>query len=340
MGLKQDKILLGHGSGGQLSHRLINDLFMTHFRNPVLEEQTDSAILRLGEQYLSFTTDSFVVDPLVFPGGDIGKLAVCGTVNDLAVTGAKPLFISAAFILEEGLPLSELEAIVTSMAAEAANAGVSIVTGDTKVVDRGKCDRMFINTTGIGTLREEHRHIASGSGVEIGDRIIINGSIGDHGMAVMAARKDLSIKGEIASDCASLNGLIEKVLEASNGIKFMRDPTRGGLATVMAELAAGKHFSLMLNEDRLIIHPKVRGYCELLGFDPIYVANEGKVVIIVRAADAGRVVEAMKKHELGRDAAIIGEVSPDHPGKAWMQTGIGGKRILDMLAGEQLPRIC
>jgi hydrogenase expression/formation protein HypE len=335
-----DKILLGHGSGGQLSHKLISDLFIHHFSNPVLAEQTDAAILSVGETDLSFTTDSFVVDPLFFPGGDIGKLAICGTVNDLSVTGARPLFISVAFILEEGLAFRDLEVIVKSMAKEAEKAGVQIVTGDTKVVNRGKCDKIFINTTGIGTLASNHKHIGAGSRIEAGDKIIINGSIGDHGMAVLSARNDLNIKGEINSDCASLNGLIMKVLETTDGIRFMRDPTRGGLATVMAELVHGKNYSMMLEEDSIVVNPKVRGFCELLGFDPIYVANEGKVVIVVKPDDAGKVLSVIKDHELGREAAIIGEVSAEYPGKAWMQTGVGGKRILDMLAGEQLPRIC
>jgi hydrogenase expression/formation protein HypE len=280
------------------------------------------------------------VDPLFFPGGDIGKLAVCGTVNDLAVTGATPKYISVAYILEEGFSLNELESIVHSMAEEAKKAGVRIVTGDTKVVDRGKCDKVFINTTGIGTLDPGHHHIASGSRIEVGDKILINGSIGDHGMAVLAARNDLNIKGEIYSDCASLNGLIGEILKVSDGIRFMRDPTRGGLATVVAELAGGKDYSLRLDEDNIITGPKVRGFCELLGFDPVYVANEGKVVIIVKAEDAEKVLTVMKGHEFGKDSTIIGEVCRDYPGKAWMQTGVGGKRILDMLAGEQLPRIC
>lgn len=340
MGNKTEKILLGHGSGGHLSHQLIRELFVRYFDNPVLQEQTDAAIIPVEGQMLSFTTDSFVVDPIFFPGGDIGKLAVCGTVNDIAVTGARPKYLSAGFILEEGLLLDDLEKIVSSMAREAKKAGISIVTGDTKVVNRGKCDKVFINTTGIGFLEEKHQLIANGSTIEPGDKILINGSIGDHGISVLAARNELSIKGMVQSDCACLNGLIQKVLDVSDGIKFMRDPTRGGLATVLAELAEGKHYSLKLEEDLVYIDPKVRSFCELLGFDPLYVANEGKVVVIVKKDHAEAVLHAMRKHELGTNAAIIGEVSKDYPGNAWMQTGVGGKRILDMLAGEQLPRIC
>jgi hydrogenase expression/formation protein HypE len=340
MSIRNDKILLGHGSGGQLSHQLITELFVRHFDNPVLKEQTDSAVIQLNNGYLSFTTDSFVVDPLFFPGGNIGKLAVCGTVNDLAVTGACPLYISAAFILEEGFSFSDLEIIVQSMAEEARKAGVSIVTGDTKVVNRGKCDKLFINTTGIGILSDGHRNIANGSAIVPGDMILVNGSLGDHGMAVLAARNEMNITGDIESDCASLNGLIQQVLQVPGGVKFMRDPTRGGLATVMAELVEGKKYGAKLIEEQIVINTKVRGFCELLGFDPLYVANEGKVVMIVSKEHSGKILDVMKHHELGKEASIIGEICTDYPGKAWMQTGIGGKRILDMLAGEQLPRIC
>lgn len=340
MAKRFDKILLGHGSGGQMSHELIRDLFVSAFSNPVLREQTDAALLELPGGTLSFTTDSFVVDPIFFPGGDIGKLAVCGTVNDLAVTGARPLFISAAFILEEGFPVNDLEIIVTSMAAEARKAGVTIVTGDTKVVDRGKCDKVFINSAGIGVLESRHRGIAVGQGIMPGDKILVNGSLGDHGMAVLAARNELNIRSEIASDCASLNGLIHAVLESTGGVRFMRDPTRGGLATVVAELAQHKPFGVRLNEEAIYVNPQVRGFCELLGFDPLYVANEGKVMMVVSRDEADMALAAMKNHDLGRDAAIIGEISGQYPGKAWLHTGIGGSRILDMLAGEQLPRIC
>jgi hydrogenase expression/formation protein HypE len=340
MMIKNDKVLLGHGSGGKLSHDLISDLFVRHFSNPVLETQTDSAILPLAEGHLSFTTDSFVVDPIFFPGGDIGKLAVCGTVNDLAVSGATPLYLSAGFIIEEGFSYHELESIVISMALEARKAGVMIVTGDTKVVNRGKCDKVFINTAGIGLLKTQNLHISSGSRISPGDKIIINGSIGDHGMAVLAARQELNIQAEISSDCASLNELIRSVLEISDGIKFMRDATRGGLATVIAELAEKRDYGITLDEASLLVKPKVRAICELLGFDPLYVANEGKVVMVADPSSAEKIIRIMQDHELGKDARIIGDIVIDNPGKAWVNTGIGGKRILDMLAGEQLPRIC
>jgi hydrogenase expression/formation protein HypE len=338
--IKNDKVLLGHGSGGKLSHDLISSLFVKYFKNEYLDKQTDAAIVEIGEKQLSFTTDSFVVDPIFFPGGDIGKLAVCGTVNDLAVSGATPLFLSAGFIIEEGFPFNDLAAIVRSMAAEAKKAGVIIVTGDTKVVNRGKCDKIFINTAGIGKIRRQHLDIGEGSNIKPGDKIIINGSIGDHGMAVLAARKELNIQSDIRSDCASLNGLIQTILEASDGIKFMRDATRGGLATVLAELAEKQNFGITIEESRLLVSQRVRAFCELLGFDPLYVANEGKVVIVVDAAYAEKVISVMTKHEFGRDARIIGEITGNYPGRAFLNTGIGGKRIIDMLAGEQLPRIC
>jgi hydrogenase expression/formation protein HypE len=338
--IKNDKVLLGHGSGGKLSHDLISSLFMKYFNNDYLDKQTDAAILEIPESQLSFTTDSFVVDPLFFPGGDIGKLAVCGTVNDLAVSGAVPLFLSAGFIIEEGFPFQDLEAIVRSMANEAKKASVMIVTGDTKVVNRGKCDKIFINTAGIGKIGKQHLHIGEGSQVKPGDKIIINGSVGDHGMAVMAARKELNIQSDIQSDCASLNGLIQNVLAATDGIKFMRDATRGGIATLLAELAEKKKFGITIEESQLFVSRKVRAFCELLGFDPLYVANEGKVVIVADPASAETVIRTMTDHEFGRDSRIIGEITSSYPGKAFINTAIGGKRIIDMLAGEQLPRIC
>jgi len=337
---KNEKILLGHGSGGKLSHDLIHDLFFRYFNNEFLNKQTDSAVLPVDSGLVSFTTDSFVVDPLFFPGGNIGKLAICGTVNDLAVSGAVPKFISTGFIIEEGLPFKDLEEIVRSMAEEAARAGVIIVTGDTKVVNREKCDKVFINTSGIGILEPRFRHIGTGEGICPGDKIIINGSVGDHGMAVLAARNDLNIRGEIKSDCASLNGLIQKILSATDGVKFMRDPTRGGVATVLSELATGKPYGIMTDEAKIPVNRQVRAFCELLGFDPMYVANEGKVIIVSDPLAAGDILKIMQEDPLGKEASIIGEVSGEYHGKAWMKTGIGGNRILDMLAGEQLPRIC
>jgi len=340
MMIRNDRVLLGHGSGGKLSHDLISNLFMKHFNNLFLEKQTDSAILELTDCHISFTTDSFVVDPIFFPGGDIGKLAVCGTVNDLAVSGATPLYLSAGFIIEEGLSFDDLESIVRSMASEAKKAGVVIVTGDTKVVNRGKCDKIFINTAGIGEIKKQNIHIGEGKRIKPGDKIIINGSIGDHGMAVLSARQELNIQSDIQSDCASLNGLIQNILATTDGIQFMRDATRGGLATVLSELAEKKNFGITIEESQLLVRPKVRAFCELLGFDPLYVANEGKVVIIADEGSAARILQTLHDHELGKDARMIGEIVDDYPGKAWVNTGVGGKRILDMLTGEQLPRIC
>jgi len=335
-----NKILLGHGSGGKLSHELIKELFVKHFSNEILKDQTDAAILSIDSAKLAFTTDSFVVDPIFFPGGDIGKLAVAGTVNDLAVSGAKPLYLSVGFIIEEGFLFSDLEKVVKSMADEAMKAGVMIVTGDTKVVNRGKCDKLFINTSGIGEIQETKVHIGTGQNIQPGDKIIINGTIGDHGMAVMAVRENLSFKTDIQSDCACLNHLTAQVFAVSDQIKFMRDATRGGLATVLCELAENKNFGIEINETNLPVKENVRGLCELLGFDPLYVANEGKIVMVVGKEDADEVLEALKNNELGKNAAIIGEIVNIHPGRTWLTTAIGGRRIIDMLAGEQLPRIC
>lgn len=334
------RILLGHGSGGKLTHDLIENLFVRYFSNPELDRQTDSALLEVPAGHLAFTTDAFVVDPIFFPGGDIGKLAICGTVNDLAVSGACPRYISAAFIIEEGLPLKDLEVIVRSMAEEANKAGVSIVTGDTKVVNKGHCDKVFITTTGIGTLKGAYQHISEGLQIVPGDSILINGSIGDHGMAIMSARNELQLSAPLLSDCASLNHLISSILDSCSNVRFMRDATRGGLATVIAELGRGRNFGIEIFEEELPVAEGVRGMCELLGFDPMYVANEGKVVVIVPGAEAGKVLDTMRRHEFGRESRIIGKVVADHPGKAWLRTAVGGNRIIDMLAGEQLPRIC
>lgn len=340
MAIKNDKILLGHGSGGKLSHDLIDNLFARYFNNDILEQQSDSAILDINAKHLAFTTDSFVVDPLFFPGGNIGNLAIAGTVNDLAVSGATPQYISCGFIIEEGMSIDDLETIVKTMAEEAKIAGIKIVTGDTKVVDRGKCDKVFINTSGIGSLLPKYKNISSGNHIKPGDKIIINGSIGDHGMAVMAARNELNIQTYIESDCAPLNHLIDNALNASENIVFMRDATRGGLGTVIAELVSKSPYGIEIIEESLVIKENVRGLCELLGFDPLYVANEGKVVIIVRNEDAQDVLAAIKETTFGSEASIIGEVVNDHPGMAWLNTSIGGKRVIEMLSGQQLPRIC
>jgi len=335
-----ETILLGHGSGGRLSNELIRNLFVRYFSNETLSGMTDSALLAMGSENIAFTTDSFVVDPLVFPGGDIGKLAVAGTVNDLAVAGAIPLYLTAAFIIEEGLRLDLLEQIVASMAEEAAKAGVFIVSGDTKVVERGKCDKLFINTSGVGRQREGAGKATSGSDIKPGDAIIVNGFIGDHGMAVMSARKQINVQAGILSDCASLNKLIDEVWTKSGGIRFMRDATRGGLGSVTSELVSGKQWGIDLLEEKIPLRQEVRGMCELLGFDPVYVANEGKVVMVVDQQYANQALAVMRSHPLGTQAEIIGTITASHPGRVWMKTTVGGKRIVDLPAGEQLPRIC
>lgn len=337
---KNEAILLGHGSGGKLSHELIDSLFARYFNNPILNQQSDSAIIETTGNHLAYTTDSFVVDPLFFPGGDIGKLAIAGTVNDLAVSGAVPKYISVGFIIEEGFSKNDLELIVKSMAEEARKAEVIIVTGDTKVVDKGKCDKLFINTSGIGFITKKNIDIGSGRNISAGDQVIINGSIGDHGMTVMAARNDLNISANIVSDCACLNGLIKSVADENLQVKFMRDATRGGLGTVLSEIVKGKSFGLQINEESLLIKENVRGICEMLGFDPLYVANEGKVVMVVGKGDAQKILAILKKHPLGKDARIIGEITETHQGIAWLETVVGGKRIIEMLSGQQLPRIC
>ncbi|MBN2639880.1 MAG: hydrogenase expression/formation protein HypE [Bacteroidales bacterium] len=338
--MKQNTILLGHGSGGKMSSELIESVFSRYFQNEILSRQTDSAVLDVNTASIAFTTDSFVVEPLFFPGGNIGKLAVAGTVNDLSVSGAVPKYLSAGFIIEEGFPMDQLEAIVKTMAEDADKAGVHIVTGDTKVVDKGKCDKLFINTSGIGYFPEGRRDLGIAKGVEAGDLILINGAIGSHGMAIMAARNELNIGANIQSDCACLNDLIYSVLNAGYEVKFMRDATRGGLGTVLAELVSKHKIGLQIFEKKLVIEQQVRGMCELLGFDPLYVANEGKVVMIVSKNDADAVLNQLKKHPLGKDASIIGFVTDEYAGKAWMETIVGGKRIIEMLSGQQLPRIC
>lgn len=323
-----------------MSHELITGLFMKYFDHSELKKQSDSAILPAPGKYLAFTTDAYVVDPVFFPGGNIGHLAVCGTINDLAVAGAKPLYMTASFIIEEGLALGDLEEIVKSMAREAKNAGVAVVAGDTKVVDRNKCDKIFITTSGVGEVRPEFLHLGTAGKVVPGDVILINGHIADHGMAVMAARESLSFSTGLSSDSASLSSLIGNVLETSSGIRFMRDATRGGLATVLAELAGMTGLGIDVREEKVPVREEVRGMCEVLGFDPMYVANEGKVVLVVDPGEANKIMACMKEHPLGKFAAMIGEITGRHAGQVVLETAIGGKRIMDMLAGEQLPRIC
>jgi hydrogenase expression/formation protein HypE len=336
---REDKILLGHGSGGRMMHTLISDLFMRHFENEILSEQTDSAILSLDSKEIAFTTDSFVIDPIFFPGGNIGKLAVCGTVNDLAVSGANPLYLSVSFILEEGFSLNDLEVIVESLAAEAKKAGVKIVTGDTKVVNKGKCDKIFINTSGIGQIRKEDRDVSKALQIIPGDVIIVNGTIGDHGMAIMNARESFNFKANIESDCASLNHLIREILDAVP-VKFMRDPTRGGIATVLNELVEKIQLGIEIEESALPVKSGVKAMCELLGFDPLHIANEGKVIIVAAEKDAMRILDILRNNEFGKESVIIGRIVNDHSGKVVLKNETGGRRIVDSLSGDQLPRIC
>jgi hydrogenase expression/formation protein HypE len=336
----RDTILLGHGSGGKLSAELLHDVFLPAFANPVLSNLEDQATLDLGGARMAFTTDSFVVKPLFFRGGDIGSLAVHGTVNDLAVGGAIPEYLSVAFILEEGFSMADLRRIANSMAAAAANAGVTIVTGDTKVVERGSGDGVYINTAGIGRVRDGVR--LSASFARPGDAVILSGSIGDHGIAILSERQGLELETDVASDSAALHTLVDAMFAASTAgaIRCMRDPTRGGVASTLNEIAGQSKVGIEIDERTLVIHNAVRGACELLGLDPLYVANEGKLVAIVARDSADAIVAAMRRHPLGADAAIAGHVTAAHAGMVTMRTAFGTSRIVDMLAGDQLPRIC
>ncbi len=331
-------IVLGHGSGGRLSADLIQHLFVPLFDNPALSGLNDQAVLDVNGARLAFSTDSFVVNPLFFPGGDIGSLAIHGTVNDLAVSGAQPLFISAGFILEEGLPMDDLGRITTSMAHAAKAAGVQVVTGDTKVVNKGHGDGIFINTAGIGLVPVDLNIAADQA--RPGDVVIISGTIGDHGMAIMSVREGLSFETELVSDSAPLHTLIADMLAVTREIHCLRDATRGGVAAVLTELAEKSQVGFVLEESVLPIRPAVMAACEMLGMDPLYVANEGKIVAVVPADQAEAVLAAMRRNQYGQDAAIIGRVVEDHPGMVLAQTGIGGRRVVDMPLGEILPRIC
>jgi len=334
------QISIHHGNGGVQTKALIEDLFIHFFENEFLENQSDSAVLPVTGKNIAFTTDSFVVDPIFFPGGNIGSLAICGTLNDLAVSGANPLYLSVGFIIEEGFKISYLERIVRSMAKEANQAGVKIVTGDTKVVNSGKCDKVFINTSGIGLIEEKHVSISSGIRVKPGDKILLNGPPGEHGMAIMQARGIFNFKSNLKSDCVSLFPLINEILKVSDGISFLRDATRGGVATVVNEIARKCKVGVEIDETCLPVNPDVRVMCEILGFDQLYIANEGKVIVVVDASDAYHVLNSMRKIKTGRTTEIIGEISSDHKGKVVLRTKSGGKRILDELIGDQLPRIC
>lgn len=332
-----DFITLAHGSGGKLTSKLIKDIFFYHFNNEFLTGD-DSAVLRLPTGRVAYTTDSFVISPIFFKGGDIGKLSVCGTVNDLTAAGAKPLYLSCGFIIEEGFLVEDLERIAVSMAQTAVQCGVKIVTGDTKVVQKGAADGAFINTSGIGSIIDGID--ISASNARPGDAIIITGTLGDHGCSILLEREKLDISADIQSDCAPLNGLIEQVLSVSTDVHVLRDPTRGGLATALNEIASGSNAGIVLNETAIPIRNEVRGVCELLGMDPLYMANEGKMIVIVPSESSGRVLDALHSHRLGADACVIGEVSSEHPGKVALRTITGSRRIVDVLTGDQLPRIC
>lgn len=336
------QIVLGHGSGGKLSAELIEKVFVSRFRNSTLEKMDDQAVLEIGGTRLAFTTDSFVVTPIFFPGGDIGSLAVNGTVNDLAMGGAKPLYLSAAFILEEGLPAAELERVVDSMAAAAHSAGVQLVTGDTKVVNRGKGDKVFITTSGIGVVDRGTR--MSADRARPGDKILLSGYVGDHGITILSQREGLEFESTLESDCAALNGLVDAMLDAAGGavegFRVMRDPTRGGVATVLNEIAGRSRVGMILRENEIPVRDTVRGACEMLGLDPLYVANEGKLVAVVAPEIAEAVLAAMQAHPLGAESRVIGEVLEQPAGMVLMKTGVGGTRVVDVMFGEQLPRIC
>jgi len=341
--VKVPAITLAHGGGGKAMHDLIDDVFVGAFDNDALAPLEDQARFALADlavhgDRLAFTTDSFVVSPLEFPGGDIGKLAICGTVNDLAVGGAKPLYLTCSVIIEEGLEVSTLRKMVASMATTAHEAGVKIVTGDTKVVERGACDKLFINTAGVGVIREGCDLGADKA--RPGDAILVSGVLGDHGATILTARGDMSVTTPIESDCAPLHGLIEALLGTAPRTRFMRDATRGGLATVLNEIAEASGVGVEIVEDRTPIRSEVKGFCEILGLDPLYLANEGTMVCVVPPEDATAALDCLQAHALGREASVIGNVTDHRPGRVVMETVFGGRRIVDMLVGEQLPRIC
>ncbi len=333
----EDKILLAHGSGGKLSHDLVKQNFVPLFDNAFLNKLDDSAVFEL-QGRLAFTTDSYVVNPIFFPGGDIGKLAVCGTVNDLSMMGAVPKYLSIGLIIEEGLLMSELKRVMDSIKKAAQEAAVKIVTGDTKVVNKGGADRLFINSSGVGVIPQGVD--ISGSNAKPGDKVVLSGSIGDHGIAVISQREGLQFSSSVKSDCAPLNKLVADMLASGAEIHCMRDPTRGGLASTLNEFASSSNAGIRIEETRLPVHEGVQAACEMLGFDPLYVANEGKLVAVVAAKWAEKLIDIMHKNKYGKEAAIIGEIVPEHQGRVVMKTRMGASRIVDMLVGEQLPRIC
>ena len=335
---KEDRILLDHGSGGRASHELITGVFVPQFKNALLEGLDDSTVFEIGGQKLAFSTDSYTVDPIFFPGGDIGCLAVNGTVNDLAMRGAEPLYLSVGFIIEEGFPMADLARILKSMKEAAEAAGVQIIAGDTKVVNRGAADKIFINTTGLGVIKNDAD--ISGRNARVGDVVLVSGTIGDHGITILSKRGGLSFEAPLESDSVPLNGLVAEMMAVSDKIHAMRDPTRGGLATTLNEIALQSNVGIELIEEHMPVREGVEGACELLGLDPLYVANEGKLIAFVAPEDADKVLECIKAHPYGSEAVIIGKVVSENPGRVFMRTGVGGTRIIDMLAGEQLPRIC
>jgi hydrogenase expression/formation protein HypE len=334
----RDRIQLGHGSGGKLSAELTREVFLPALSNPVLAKLEDQAQWEIDGKRLAFTTDSFVVKPHFFRGGNIGSLAVHGTVNDLAMGGAMPLFLSAAFIIEEGYPVASLQRIARSMGEAAATVGVPVVTGDTKVVERGAADGIFITTTGVGLIRDGVQ--LSAGNARPGDVILLSGSIGDHGIAIMADREGIEFECPLASDSAPLHTLVADMLDASTEIRCLRDPTRGGVSSTLNEIAASSHAGMRIREQAILVKEEVRGACEMLGLDPLYVANEGKLIAIVAPEAADRVLTAMRAHELGRDAATIGVVTDEKRGRVVLETAFGTTRVVDMLSGDQLPRIC
>ena len=332
----QDKILLAHGSGGKLMHDLIES-FMPELANPILDRLDDSAVFEVSGR-LAFTTDSYTVNPIFFPGGDIGRLAVCGTVNDLSMSGAKPLYLSLALIIEEGLAIAELKRVIASIKKAADEADIKIVTGDTKVVNQGSADKLFINTAGVGIVPEGVD--ISAANARPGDKIIISGNIGDHGIAVLSQREGLKFHTPVPSDCAPLNRLVADMLAASVNIHCLRDPTRGGLATTLNDFARQSKVGIRIEEDKIPVDKAVLAACELIGFDPLHIANEGKLAAAVAPGDADSILAGMKRNKYGVKAAIIGEVVKEHPGQVVMKTGLGASRIIDMPVGELLPRIC
>ncbi|MDD5189889.1 MAG: hydrogenase expression/formation protein HypE [Dehalococcoidales bacterium] len=332
-----DKILLAHGSGGKLAHDLITKNFVTALDNEILSRMDDAAVFE-AKGRLAFTTDSYVVNPIFFPGGDIGRLAVCGTVNDLSTSGAKALYLSLAFIIEEGFAVKDLQKIVASIKATATEAGVKIITGDTKVVNRGGADKIFINTAGLGAIADGVE--ISGINAKPGDKVIITGTIGDHGIAVLSQREGLGFETKLKSDVAPLGNMVAEMLKVSGKIHVLRDPTRGGLASTLNEIAKQAQVSIRLDESKIPIREEVNGACEMLGLDPLYVANEGKMIVIVSPEDADKVLKAIQKNVYGKNAAVIGDVASDHAGRVSLKTALGSSRIVDMLVGEPLPRIC